>query len=392
MRSWKQWRRAATSLRVCHRTCRRAVVAMYTLVAIGVVLQRGVLGPEHNVFKIFRRSFWHLVAGQNLYAAYPAEQGGAPADLFKYSPTAAALFAPIAIPPYTWALFAWSLLGAFLLYHALTLVLEPRRALIASIIVLPDVVAALQSCSSNAQIAAFIIIAFAALERGRHVRGAAAIVIGAAMKIFPIAAITFAIFYPRRRRFAVVVLTLSVVALLLPLLVTSVPMLLQQYRWWSIVERSDAADLAFGLSAMHLVRQWIGGTWANWPVQVVATGILLLPVIVRRREWQDRDLRLGYLASLLMFAVLFNHQAERASFVIASAGVAIWCVTPPRGTTAVWARAALALSAVVGLKTLPLLVVWVVAQLELHGWRARWPARSSLVPNGSPATMAVEDA
>jgi hypothetical protein len=379
-------------VRVTERTCRRAVLATYTLVAIGCVLQRGVLGPQHNVFKIFRRSFWHLVAGQNIYAAFPAEQGGAPADLFKYSPTAALLFAPIAIPPYTWALLAWSLLGALLLYHALTLVLEPRRALIASVVVLPDVVAALQSCSSNAQIAALIIIAFAALERGRQIRGAAAIVAGAAMKIFPLAAVTFAIFHPRRWRFALVMLTVSVLALLLPLLVTSPSALLQQYRWWSIVERSDAADLAFGLSAMHLVRQWFGGAWPNWPVQLGATVALLLPVLLRRREWQEPEFRLTYLASLLMFAVLFNHQAERQSFVIASAGVAIWCVTPPRGTSALWPRAILALSAVVGLKTLPLLLVWMVAQLELHGWRARWPERSALAPNRRPASLAVEDA
>jgi len=392
MGSRNTWRRSATMPRVSQRTCRRVVVAAYALVAIGVVLQRGVLGPEHNVFKIFRGSFWHLVAGQNLYAAYPAEQGAAPADLFKYSPTAALLFAPIAIPPYTWALLGWSLLGAFLLYYALALVLEPRRALLASVVVLPDVIAALQSCSSNAQIAALIIIAFAALERGHQLRGAAAIVVGAAMKIFPLAAVTFAIFHPRRWRFALVMTMLSIVALLLPLLATSGSLLAQQYRWWSLVERSDAADLAFGLSAMHLMRQWIGGAWPNWPAQLFGIVVLLLPLLVRRREWRDADFRLAYLTSVLMFAVLFNHQAERPSFVIASAGVAIWCVTPPRGTTGLWPRAVLALSAVVGLRTLPLLLVWVVGQLELHGWRVRWPQRSSLVPNGAPAALVVEDA
>jgi len=369
------------------RTYRRAVVATYSLIAIGVVLQRGVLGPEHNVFRIFRRSFWHLVAGQNLYAPYPAEQGAAPSDLFKYSPTAALLFAPIAIPPYTWALLAWSLAGALLLYYALTLVLEPRPALLASIIVLPDVVAALQSCSSNAQIAALMILAFAALERGRQLRGAAAIVAGAAMKIFPLAAVTFAIFHPRRWRFALLMAMVSIIALLLPLLVTSPSTLARQYRWWAILERSDAADLAFGLSAMHLVRHWTGGAWPNWPGQLGGIVVLLLPLLMRRRAWEEPAFRVAYLASLLMFAVLFNHQAERPSFVIASAGVAIWCVTPPRGTTALWPRVILALSAVVGLRTLPLLLVWMGAQLELHGWRARWPHASSFVPNDSTATL-----
>ena len=50
------------------------------------------------------------------------------------------------------------------------------------------------------------------------------------------------------------------------------------------------------------------------------------------------------------------------------------------------------LGSFVGLKTVPLLLVWMVAQLELYGWRARWPERSSFVPERRPAALAVEDA
>ena len=100
---------------------RRAVVALYVATSVAVVLQRGIVGPQHNVFRIFRQSFWHLVAGRNLYTAYPSEQGGAPADLFKYSPTAALFFAPFALPPYGLALLAWSLLGALLLFRGASL-------------------------------------------------------------------------------------------------------------------------------------------------------------------------------------------------------------------------------------------------------------------------------
>lgn len=363
-------------------------MTVYVLAAPVVVVQRGVIGAPHNVFRIFRQSFWHLLAGQNLYAAYPAEQGGAPADLFKYSPTAALLFAPIALPPYGWALLAWSLLGALLLFRALSLVLEQDRALLAALLVFPDLFAALQSCSSNALVAALMILAFAALERRKQFRAAVAIVLGAAIKIFPFAALTFAIFHPRRSRFALIVLATLLAAVLLPLLVTRPSVLAGQYRSWYAVEASDAADLAFGLSAMHLVRHWLGGSWPNWPMQLAATCVLLLPVVVRGGEWANAEFRLGLLASLLMYVVLFNHQAERPSFVIASAGVAIWCVTVPRGTTAVALRSVIALSAVVGLKTVPLLLVWTLAQLELYGWRMRLPRRFSL----GLSPLAAEDA
>jgi hypothetical protein len=101
-----------------------------------------------------------------------------------------------------------------------------------------------------------------------------------------------------------------------------------------------------------------------------------------------------------MYSVLFNHQAERPSFVISSAGVAIWCVTPPLGASMVWPRTVLALSAVIGLRTPPLLLVWMVAQLELYGWRAvvpHWLPSATLGPspttrpNGSATSLAAEE-
>jgi hypothetical protein len=335
-------------------------------------MQRGLLGPQHNVLKIFRQSFWHLTSGRNLYAAYPNEQGLASSDLFKYSPTAALFFAPFAAAPYSLALFGWSLLGALLLLRGLSLVLDADRALLAALLVYPDLLAALQACSSNAQIAALIILAYIALERGQQVRGAMAIVAGAAMKVFPLAALAFAVFQPRRRRFALIVSGVALGALLLPLVATSPASLVHQYRWWYAIERSDAADLVFGLSAMRLLRAWLGAGFPSWPLQLAGTTALLLPLALRRERWRDPEFRVGLLASLLAYAVLFNHQAERSSFVIASAGVAIWCVSPPRGTALVWPRLLFGMSALVGLKTAPLVAVWLVMQAELYGWRAGW--------------------
>jgi hypothetical protein len=349
------------------RRCERLVIVVYVATAALIPLQRGVWGPQHSVFKIFRQSFWHLAEGSNLYAAYPHEQGAHAADLFKYSPTAALLFAPFARLSYAVALFAWSLLGAGLLWYALTRVLPRERAVLAAALLYPDLLASLQACSSNAVVTASIILTYIALERGHQLGAAAAVVSGAAVKLFPLAALTFALFHRRRRRFALVVMLVAAAALLLPLVVTSPGLLAQQYRWWYALELRDASDLLFGASVMRLVRGWVGGTWPNWPVQLAGTAALLLPLVVRRDQWRKAEFRLHYLALLLVYAVLFNHQAERASFVIASAGVAIWCVTPPAGVRHPVLRAALAVLALVGLKTIPLVLVWLAMQAELYG-------------------------
>ena len=51
---------------------------------------------------------------------------------------------------------------------------------------------------------------------------------------------------------------------------------------------------------------------------------LLAPLALRRDRWDDARFRLLYLCSLLLYVVLFNHQAERASYLIAFTGATIW--------------------------------------------------------------------
>src|SRR6266567_2582308 len=116
-------------------TERRAIIALCVVASAIVTWQRGRSGHWHSTLKIFRQSFWHLLAGTNLYARYPAEQGPLPASVFKYSPSAAVFFAPLAIMPYPLALLAWSLLNALLLCWALTRLLPGRRGTIATAMV-----------------------------------------------------------------------------------------------------------------------------------------------------------------------------------------------------------------------------------------------------------------
>jgi hypothetical protein len=80
---------------------------------------------------------------------------------------------------------------------------------------------------------------------------------------------------------------------------------------------------------MQQLRIWLGVSWPNWPVQLAGTALLLLP-LARWRDWNWAEFRLRFLCSLLVYMVIFNHQSESPSFVIAVTGIAIWYVTTPR--------------------------------------------------------------
>jgi hypothetical protein len=336
------------------RVVRTFVYATIALMVIGLTAQRSYFPHPHWTFWIFRASFWHLVHGQNLYARYGSH------DLFKYSPTAALLFAPFAWTSFVTGLLLWNAFNAVALIAAMRLILNRDDTTLALLLVIPELFNALQASQSNALVAALVLTAFAAFEDGRQLRAALSIAVGVAIKIFPIAALTFALFHPRRVRSIALLAAAGAALCVLPLLVTSPSMLISQYGWWHDVETIDA--LALGASVMRMFKQAFGVTWPNWPVQLAGTLIVLLP-LARRDQWQSRHFRMTYLASLLVFLTIFNHQAERPSFVIAATGVAIWFVESPRDRF----RLGLALFSLTGLLAWGYAPVWIAMQCELLG-------------------------
>jgi len=64
---------------------------------------------------------------------------------------------------------------------------------------------------------------------------------------------------------------------------------------------------------MLLLHDALRVSWPNWPVQLFGVLALLLP-LTRRDRWPDPSFRLGYLASLLVFVVIFKPSGG-ASFV-----------------------------------------------------------------------------
>jgi hypothetical protein len=348
---------------------RYGVLALYLATAVLAALERALSHHLHWTYPVFRESFPHLLAREDLYAHYPA-QGY---DLFKYSPTFALLFAPFALLPFTPGLVAWDVLNAAALWSALDRLLEPRAAALAALLLYPEVVVTLQASQSNALVAALIILAFAALERGRPLEAASAIGAGTAIKVFPLAALSFALPRHHRGRLALAMLGVGVSLAILPLLLIPPPALLAQYRSWFALERLDA--LGHGSSVMGLVSRLVPWRWPNWPIQLAGTVLLLLPPLLRRDRWMDAAFRVRHLCSLLVYVVIFNHAAERPSFVIAAAGIVVWWVCSPREA---WRTALLALS-LVGLKAAPCVLAWGVMQWELLAGAtpAAIPGRSS---------------
>ena len=331
--------------------------------------------PSGN-FEIFRLAARHLVAGKDLYAEYPEEHS----DRFKYSPTFALLFAPFAWLAWPLALFLWSSLNALVLFVAVERVLPGRAGLLALVCLHLEVLRAMQNAQSNALVAGLMILTWVALEHRNAWRAAIAVGLGTCVKIFPLAALAFAI--PRRAAFRTGLRTalVGVALVLLPLLVTDPRMLAWQYGSWRAIESVDAFQRWF--SVMQLLHTFIGGVWPNWPVQLAGTLLLLAPLAIRRDRWDEPRFRFLFLCSVLLYVVLFNHQSERATYLISFAGATLWFAGSPRAPwrTALWATAFITITlmstlipgaifrgptAMLFRLCVPTLAIWLAVQWEL---------------------------
>ena len=301
---------------------RRLMLALYVASAALVTVQQAMLGHSNNL-SIFRSASLNLLAGRDLYAAHPEQH----LDFYKYSPTFALLFAPLAYLPFALAFLCWSLLNGLLLWYALDRLLPERQATIALALLYLEVLLALQYGQSNALVAALMILGFVAFEGRRQLGAALSITVGAAVKLFPLAGLSLAALYPRRLRFGAIAVGVLAVAVVLPLVVIPPADLLAQYRSWHAIEAKDT--LLRGYSLMHYVHSWLGVNWPNWPQQAAGTALLLLPLALRSDRWEALEFRRLFLCSLLVYSVLFNHASESPSFVVAYAGIVIWYVSSP---------------------------------------------------------------
>lgn len=384
-------RRLLTRLGAVH--WRPWLLALYALSVLVVAIPKG-LHHHANNFLIFDWSFRNLRAGADLYAPHPAQY----ADLFKYSPAFAVLFAPFSLLPDTLGLVLWDAVNTLTLAWAIVRLLPDRRGDAVLALVFLEMFGSMQHSQSNSLLAALLILAFLALEHERQLAAALAIVIGTAVKIFPIAGVAMALPHSRRVWFGVLFALVLLAVFALPYLVVPPHEVHAQYASWAaLLPRDAVSDTAAG-TGMHTggipeqLHLWFGLQAAPWLTELIGGVLLVLPLLVRRRMWTDPDFRARFLCSLLVFLVIFNHRSESPSFVIAVVGIAIWfALSRLDGVTIAVMVATLAIvslgasSAVpnairVGvvmhyrLKTLPCAAAWLVMQAELWGWRCPRPS------------------
>lgn len=332
---WPAIRRQAIDPRVILAAyCIAAVVVTLVKLSPGQFVENGYTYQPLQNFAIFRNSFFHLLDGQDLYAAYPAEQW----DLYRYSPTFALLFAPFALLPYSAGVIFWNAVNACALFGSVWSLRtsEARRAAVLWFTFLA-LLTATGNAQSNALVCGFMIGAWSAQERRRPALSAALIALSVCVKPFGIFALVPCLLSGGRARLIAWTAAWGCGLAVAPLILASPAHLWAHYQnWYATVSAFNRSRP--GMSVMGLLSTWFG--WNPPNDAVIAAGVCILALVtligVRRGDFRDANFRALTAASVLIFVTVFNYAAESPTYVIAVAGIGLWfAVRPLTGANAV---------------------------------------------------------
>ena len=298
----------------------------------GDLFADGGFYSHYNNYIIFKQSFFHLIASQDLYIHYPLEQY----DLFKYPPTFALLFAPFSMLPDFLGYSVWTalnlLLPVFAIYK-LQGVSSRVKAAMSTLLLLEGFTSALNS-QSNGLMLGLLLFAFVAMQNGRISQAVLFIWLTAFIKLFGILFFAMLLVFPGAVKKSLVRVPVIFGALyLLPLPVLGWEGLQRQYAsMFNLLAHDHGYFVKY--SVMGWLQQWFGLRPNKNLILILGLGLQCLPLlvlIIKQKLWRSGSLeqmnskslerwQFLFAASWLLWMVIFNHMAESATYVIAVGG------------------------------------------------------------------------
>jgi hypothetical protein len=326
----------SSALHTWQSKCLSIVLFAYVLISAIAAIQGLTAGPkvyvpggrpyiDYNNFRIFKFSFYHLIQNRDIYQLFPDDHW----DLYKYSPAFALSFGLLSWMPDVIGLVLWNLINSLCLFAGVRMLpgLDDEKKSFILLFCLLEMLLSIQNTQSNGLMAGLIVLAFALAERRQYLLSTLCVVFSFYIKIYGALAFVIYLFYPDKlRAFGWSLFWMAFFALI-PLTVVSGSQLLFLYKsWWSLLIGDRSAST--GVSVMGIMVSWFHWPGAKNIVNIGGVLLFLIPLIYLRR-YKDLYFRLLYLASILIWMVIFNHKAESPTFIIVMSGIGIWYWSQP---------------------------------------------------------------
>lgn len=285
---------------------------------------------RNNNYLIFRGVFWHTVNQTSLYSAYPNEYF----DVNHYGPLFALVVAPFAVMPVWLGMLLWNVVLSLCLYVAISRSqLKYKQQIFIYWFCAETLLTSLFMQQFNIAIAAIIIASYFLIERERDFWAAFLIVLGTFVKLYGVVGLAFFFFSKHKGRFVLSLLLWAVVLFVAPMLISNADYVIGQYHEWyvTLLEKNgeNLQSIAQNISLLGMTRR-ITGNLLYSDLWLIAPALVLFFIpYFRFSQYRNAMFRQTYLASVLLFVVLFSTGSESSSYIIAISGACIWYLSAP---------------------------------------------------------------
>ena len=250
---------------------------------------------------------------------------------FIYSPIFCVLFAPFAFMPFYLGGLVWNLFGYTVFYFGiknLPGVLSAKAPLIMLYLLL-TVAQSLFCFQFNLLVAAIFVWALVLLERDQPFWAILLIMISATTKIYGAVELALLLFYPRFWRNVGYVLLTGIGLLLLPALHGGVEGLLSGYQnWLAQLVSHQSTGIYYSFLFLPGIRSFALPYMRLFQASVLLLMAIpfLLPILppFKGKVEVGLSFRVGLLAALMGYIVLYSEAAEYTTYTITRTGYALW--------------------------------------------------------------------
>ena len=250
---------------------------------------------------------------------------------FIYSPIFCVLFAPFAFMPFYLGGLVWNLFGYTVFYFGLKNlpgVLSAKAPLIMLYLLL-TVAQSLFCFQFNLLVAAIFVWALVLLERDQAFWAILLIMISATTKIYGAVELALLLFYPRFWRNVGYALLTGIGLLLLPALHGGVEGLLSGYQnWLAQLVSHQSTGIYYSFLFLPGIRSFALPYMRLFQASVLLLMAIpfLLPILppFKGKVEVGLSFRVGLLAALMGYIVLFSEAAEYTTYTITMTGYALW--------------------------------------------------------------------
>lgn len=283
-----------------------------------------------NNFLIFKYVFWHTYEQTSLYAPYPDQYF----DTNHYGPFFSLVIAPFAVLPHPLGLMFWLVLMSLTLFMAIRrLPMAQGKQIFCYWFCAHELLTALFMSQFNIIIAAVIVASFCCIQKEKDISAAFFIMLGTFVKLYGIVGLAFFFFSKHKVKFVAALVGWAVLFFVLPMAISSPEYIVEQYKEWYVSLSGKNVENMFSnmqnQSLLGLVRK-ISHVSTYSDLWLIIPGIMVFCYpYLRIRQYGYLAFRYAFLASTLLFVVLFSTGSESSTYIIALLGVSIWYVTAP---------------------------------------------------------------